>query len=254
MEGYYKLLSTKTEKVIGYVSFEPCRNKDGKCYTVKCKVNQMCDCLFLRMEPEVEDKRQIVLRRFVGDAQGTFVYFSIDKSYIDDFIFFANEHNFAVYACASFEGHIVAQCVLNESNSEKSARAKTDSDQRKPAIDKAFDPFETVNKNYKWLSVQNIDYLHSQGLIFGKVFSALAEKGFALFGHLLAGKYYSEDGVFTVIGVPDNKKRQMYEFGRWVEAKKRYMNKAYTGYWLFYFSDVSKRMVRPVIRVKRRGY
>lgn len=235
MEGYYRLLSTNTNKVIGYVSFELCRNKEGRCYSVKCKVDETCDCLFLRISDEGDNIKEVVLRRFIPEPQGTFVYFSIDKPQIDDFLSQASDCKGRVYACVSFNGNPVGKCVLKEKEGSAS-----------------FDPFGTVNKNYKWFAVQNIDYLRGQGLIFSDAFKTVAERGFAAYRHLLAGQYFSEEGIFTVIGVPDNRSRRAYEYGRWVNAKIRYMDQSYTGYWLFYFDDISKKMVRPVIRINRR--
>ena len=96
MEGYYKLTSVFADKTAGYVSFEPCRDKNGGCYTVKCKVDQMSDCLFLVMESEIGAQGELILRRFAPGAKGTFVYFSISASAIDDFLSFAGEKGFAV--------------------------------------------------------------------------------------------------------------------------------------------------------------
>lgn len=243
MEGYYKLTSVFADKTAGYVSFEPCRDKNGGCYTVKCKVDQMSDCLFLVMESEIGAQGELILRRFAPGAKGTFVYFSISASSIDDFLSFAGEKGFAVYAYVSFKGVRVARCCLVEACAGDSAFEEDSASEGG-----AFDPFGTVNVNYKWGPVQNINYLKAQGLIFSSGFYSVAERAFKLFGHLLAGKYTAGEAVFTIIGVPGNKQKRTYEYGRWVYAKKKYKNSQYDGYWLFYFSDDSKKMVRPVIK------
>lgn len=231
-DEYYKLKTPgKVEQ--GYISFSSCVLKEGRGYSIKCKVTCRCDKILL-----CAGENYIILRRVIPNESGVFTYFNLHREYIDNFINNAVSENQEVYIELKYKEQTMCSCLIVEKETEHIIQQEEDS---------AFDPFDTINTAYSWGVITNIKQLLEMNLIFGQMFIKIATKAMLQYNHLLTGEYIAPEGEFVIVGIPGDRDYGYNEFGRWVQTHRRYKDKKYNGYRLFYFSKVSKRMVRPVL-------
>lgn len=236
---YYKLMSTGDVQ-LGYISFSPYDSKNGREYSVKCKVACRCDRIVLCKESFSQDINEecIIIRRINPNESGVFTYFNINRENIDNFISKAMNSNVSIRIDLRYKEQTMCGCLITERKKEKTAF---------PEIETSFDPFDTTNTAYSWDVITDIKQLLEKNLIHGQMFIKLAMRALAEYEHLLVGKYTAPEGEFCIIGIPADKEYGHNEFGRWVSAHRRYKDKKYNGYRLFYFNEANKRMVRPIL-------
>ena len=238
-DEYYKLMGPGDVQ-IGYISFTPYEKNGDRGYSIKCKVTCRCDRIVLCAAPQdsVTDTKCLIIRRINPNESGIFTYFNINRDNIDGFIAEAISDNMNVHIDLRYIDQTMCSCVVARQVTERSSV---------PEVTSTFDPFDTTNTAYSWDVLTDMRQLLEKNLIHGQMFVRIAMKALSQYEHLLVGRYVAQEGTFCIIGIPAEKDYGYNEFGRWVRAHRRYKEKNYNGYRLFYFNEANKRMVRPVL-------
>jgi len=119
---------------------------------------------------------------------------------------------------------------------------------------KAFDPFNTTNKSYKWWYAKDMHQVNKILLEASlKLPFELNKEGYLsceIFGHVLLGEYKDQQTSreFLIFGIPSKEKGESgnyYSNSRWEEVAES-KDTSESGYWLTYIDCETSRVVKVI--------